>query len=319
MLISQYLGFINKIKKDVLRYKEAIGLSVTDPGFALEVRQSKHLVYEEYFGVKDQKTKAMINSDTIFLMASLAKPVLANFILENLNYFPHKYINEYLYSPYGKLTIGDLLRHKSGLPDYLFFLSKKKINEMNIDELVNAIFLQELNFQPGKKVEYSNSGYIILTKIIENIFKDNYSNVIWNFYSDLGIKFHFKNESNFASNYKNSGGIYKKIIHNRYITGWGDGLLYSSVSEYVKLFKDNLKYRQLLQSGYGKVGNFYYHIGGAPGVDSLFCYLEEMDLEIVLICNSTNNTVLLSDLVLDSIEGKPVMSKANDRGINKSF
>ena len=117
MRISQYLDLINKIKDDVSRYKCAIGLETSDPGFALQVRQSKHLVYEEYFGVKDQKTKAIINSDTLFLMASLAKPVVANFILENLNHFPHKYINEYLYSPHNKLTIGDLIRHKSGLPD----------------------------------------------------------------------------------------------------------------------------------------------------------------------------------------------------------
>ena len=75
MLLSHYLELINKIKESLLVYKNTLRLELGDPGYVLQVRQNKHLVFEDCFGVKDQKTKAPIGPDTTFLMASLAKPL----------------------------------------------------------------------------------------------------------------------------------------------------------------------------------------------------------------------------------------------------
>jgi len=302
--ISEYLGLLSKIKDNIITYKNVLRLEPTEPGFALQIRKSKQLVFEECFGAKDQRTKQKITTDTKFLMASLAKPVVANFILSNLDYFPEKYVNKYIYTPFDELTICDLMKHRSGLPDYLSFLNKTKINYMSLSELVKATFMQELKFEHGQKIEYSNSGYVVLTQIIEKVFKANYEDILQDKYSQLGINFSFKYQKEFASNYKNKGGVYKKVIHDRYTTGWGDGLLYSSVSEYPKIFEGELKYKQLLHKAHSTYGEFYYHLGGVPGVDSMFTYVPEMELEIILICNSTHNTIILSDLILDSIEGK---------------
>ncbi len=304
MLISKYLDLVNKIQANAIAYKRKLRLEVNDPGYILQLRKNNQLVHEDCFGVKDQKTKAPINSKTNFLMASLAKPVVANIILDNLDHFPEKYVNEYIYSPHNKLTLSDLIRHRSGLSDYLSFLNKKTINEISLDDLVKSIFLQDLKFNCGQQSEYSNSGYIILTKIIETVFQGDYCQVVKEKYLEKNIDFNFLNQKSYASNYYKKGDVYKKIPHTRYITGWGDGLLYANASEYTKIFSGPLKYKQLLHPGRSCCGEFYYHIGGVPGVDTLIGYLAEMDLEIILICNSSNDNLRLSDLILDSIEGK---------------
>ena len=68
-----------------------------------------------------------------------------------------------------EITIHHLLTHTSGIPNYTSFpdFLKTLRNPIGLDELIAKFKDKPLDFKPGEKFQYSNSGYIVLGKIIE--------------------------------------------------------------------------------------------------------------------------------------------------------
>ena len=61
------------------------------------------------------------------------------------------------------------MTHTSGIPNYTGFpdFLKTLRNPVTLDELIAKFKDKPLDFKPGEKFKYSNSGYIVLGKIIE--------------------------------------------------------------------------------------------------------------------------------------------------------
>lgn len=79
------------------------------------------------------------------------------------------------------ITIGHLLSHSSGLADYvvkqdtLYFWLKEPVSEK---EIFDEIKRQGTLFQPGDSVSYSNTGYYLLTKILEKEQGKKYKEIL---------------------------------------------------------------------------------------------------------------------------------------------
>lgn len=79
------------------------------------------------------------------------------------------------------ISIIDLLSHKSGLKDYVFkndslmYWLTKPVAEAAI---FSEIKRQGVAFQPGDSVRYSNTGYFLLTKILEKKYRKNYKAIL---------------------------------------------------------------------------------------------------------------------------------------------
>jgi D-alanyl-D-alanine carboxypeptidase len=80
-----------------------------------------------------------------------------------------------------KISISHLLGHSSGLKDYvvkndtLYFWLLQPVTEQEImDEIVG----QGIDFQPGEKVQYSNSGYYLLARILEKEYGEKYEDIL---------------------------------------------------------------------------------------------------------------------------------------------
>jgi len=77
----------------------------------------------------------------------------------------------------GKITISNLLNHRSGLhdftedPEYETWETQPKTQ----DEMLAIISKNPVDFQPNEKCSYSNSNYIILGYILQEITKQSYS------------------------------------------------------------------------------------------------------------------------------------------------
>lgn len=85
-------------------------------------------------------------------------------------------ISEYLENvPADKkaITVRQLLYHTSGLGAY--HDTKGDFEEMTKEQALTAIFSQQLPFEPGSKVSYSNSGYTLLAAIIEQVTNQPYT------------------------------------------------------------------------------------------------------------------------------------------------
>lgn len=152
----------------------------TTPGCAVGVGKDGSAVFSKGYGMADLEHGVPITPRTMFNMASVSKQFTALTVLmlakENklaLNDSVRKYVPEL--PPYAdKITIYHLLTHTSGLRDYLTLgeLAGLPANETAYsDDIVLRMLLRQqgLNFAPGTRNLYSNSGYVLLAIIVGRV------------------------------------------------------------------------------------------------------------------------------------------------------
>jgi D-alanyl-D-alanine carboxypeptidase len=69
------------------------------------------------------------------------------------------------------ITLLDLMNHVSGYPDYypLDFTDRRMLKEIAPDELIREYAGGKLDFEPGTRYSYSNTGFVILGRIVEKV------------------------------------------------------------------------------------------------------------------------------------------------------
>ncbi len=303
MKIVEYLELIKSLRVQFDWAEKQLGLSMNSPGYALSVIHNQHIAYERFVGLSSLKTKKVIDSDSMFLLSSMSKPMLANIFLENIHSLKSSQAQHYLPTSTQDLTIAHLLKHQSGLQDYVTLLTQKEINHCQLDDLVTKILSWKLNFQPGMSTSFSHSGYVVLTKILELLSQKDHAQAFNDFYQKKGLQIAYGYKKSFVANYEFNNDAAKRVVLNRYVTGWGDGYAYASVSDYGKIFSNEIKMQQLLSPFLGSYGKYYMHNGSTLGSDSCICILPNLNLTITLLCNFRNKKLLLSDVLLNIIDG----------------
>ncbi|MBV9056814.1 MAG: beta-lactamase family protein [Candidatus Eremiobacteraeota bacterium] len=75
----------------------------------------------------------------------------------------------------GEVSIRQLLTHTAGYPDYYATLSNPDLfQNATLDEIIARYSRAPLDFAPGTQWAYSNTGYAILTKLIEQLTRKSY-------------------------------------------------------------------------------------------------------------------------------------------------
>ena len=151
----------------------------------LSLFQNGNQIYNNSTGFKDRKNEAPIDEQTRFRIGSISKIFTAVMIMQlieenklNLESRLSEFIPRVKLSD--QITIEQLLSHKSGtfnyteLKDYYNFHQ----DSLTLDEIVDKFNVKRRKFKPGKKYEYSNSNYILLTLILEQIEQDNYGSIL---------------------------------------------------------------------------------------------------------------------------------------------
>ncbi|MEP3209312.1 MAG: serine hydrolase domain-containing protein [Maribacter sp.] len=146
------------------------------------------IIFTGNYGYSDFLTHKRLKDSTSFELASCSKQFTALGIVQlvengRLSYETkiHEIIKGF---PYRNITVEQVLRHQSGLPDYQKLLSSKKLwdrknkatNEDVIKVLNNANV--ELHFEPGSQYEYNNTGYVILASVIAQVSGQSYKDYI---------------------------------------------------------------------------------------------------------------------------------------------
>jgi CubicO group peptidase (beta-lactamase class C family) len=134
-------------------------------------------IYEKAFGYADFNLKRLLNNQSVFELASVSKQFTAMAIMQlhqqkKLNYDDN--IKKYLPSiPYQNITINNLLHHTSGIPEFLQWSKNEiDINRINYNkDVLNAIVKNNLraDFKPGERLSYSNTNYVLLALIVEQV------------------------------------------------------------------------------------------------------------------------------------------------------
>jgi CubicO group peptidase (beta-lactamase class C family) len=80
-----------------------------------------------------------------------------------------------------KVTIKHLLTHRSGIPSYTSlpgFFEKESRTDRTPDEIIGLTRDMPLEFEPGAKFAYDNTGYVILGYIIEKLSGQSYADYV---------------------------------------------------------------------------------------------------------------------------------------------
>ncbi len=135
-------------------------------------------------GFQDIESKKPMRVDTIFQVMSMTKPVTAVGVMilqeEGLLSINHP-VSQYLPEFKGKtITLRDLLTHTSGLPGSPTGAMKDLYQRLDhtLAEAVTEYAGHPLEFEPGSKWVYSNTGIATLGRIIEIVGGQSYEQFI---------------------------------------------------------------------------------------------------------------------------------------------
>ena len=144
------------------------------------------LIYERSFGFSHFNRAEPMNLETTFQLASISKTFTGTAILllqkEGLLSVDDPVKQHIPEFPYDNITIRQLLNHTSGLQNYMWLVERfwrKSTPPRNEDVL--QLFVNHrrpLNFTPGHRFEYSNTGYVFLALIIERVSGQSFAEYI---------------------------------------------------------------------------------------------------------------------------------------------
>jgi CubicO group peptidase (beta-lactamase class C family) len=212
-----------------------------------------------------------------------------------------------------EITIHHLLTHTSGIPNFTSFgdYEKTAMIPATIESLVGRFKDKPLDFKPGEKMSYSNSGYVALGYIIEKVAGESYESFLQkNIFgplkmSDTGYDSHGAILKNRATGYSSKDG---KRVNSEYLDmtiPHAAGALYSTVEDLFKwneaLFSDKLlsaKSREMMMPtdkyGYayglvvarGQNRKTVMHGGNINGFDTFLARFPEEKVTIVVLRNA---------------------------------
>lgn len=281
---------------------------------AVLIAKNNVIVCDTILGYSDFHRKIPFQKQTPFYIASLAKPITAIGIMllqqkKKLNYNDSagKYIPEL--PEYAKnVTIQQLLTHTSGIKDYEGVLEDEILTNKQV---LNWLKTQStLNFIPGSKYEYSNSGYIILAKIIETTSGKSLDLFLKeNIFQPLKMEKTFVFNETVQIEHKAIGFNSEKHLDDYKQLTTGDGGIYSTVEDLYKLDKalrtgelinksnTELMYQQpILNNGNSSEYGFGWfvskspekiamHTGGLNGFRTLFWRDLKNDITLIVLTN----------------------------------
>ncbi|MEM8781094.1 MAG: serine hydrolase domain-containing protein [Cyanobacteria bacterium P01_G01_bin.49] len=149
------------------------------------VSHGTDVLLSQGYGMANLEHSISNTPSTKFRLGSITKQFTATAILTlqeqnllNVNNSLATYLPEYPNAE--QITIHQLLNHTSGIPNYTNFedYEAKKRTAIKLDELIAWFSDCPLDFTPGERFSYSNSGYVVLTKIIETVSNLSYANYL---------------------------------------------------------------------------------------------------------------------------------------------
>jgi CubicO group peptidase (beta-lactamase class C family) len=158
------------------------------PGATVLVAKDGKVIFRKAYGlaILDPLTKNTL--DHTFRIGSVTKQFTAVAILQLANQNKLKLtdpIRMYLpdYPEHAQaVTIENLLTHTSGIKSYTSIIELRsaanKAANRSLDERINDFKNLPLEFEPGTKYRYSNSGYFLLGIIIEKVSGLSYANYL---------------------------------------------------------------------------------------------------------------------------------------------
>ncbi|HVI43797.1 MAG TPA: serine hydrolase domain-containing protein [Chitinophaga sp.] len=151
---------------------------------AILVAKKGVVLFEEYHGYENSRTKVPVTDSSAFQLASVTKTFTGAAVLLlvqkqklSLEDSLQKFFPDF---PYKGINVRMLLSHRSGLPNYLYFcdsLWKDDKNFITNDEVIRLMTAHKPPVQhlPGTHFQYCNTNYLLLASIVEKVSGQKFS------------------------------------------------------------------------------------------------------------------------------------------------
>jgi len=156
------------------------------PGVSLAVVRNGKLEKAAGYGFADLENNVAATERTVYQWASVSKQFTAECIMmlvqDGKLRLDDPVSKHYASAPetWSKVTIRHLLNHTSGIKSYTsipnFFATIRK--DYKPDELIGLVRDLPLEFEPGEKWSYNNSGYYLLGLVIEKVSGKSYGDFL---------------------------------------------------------------------------------------------------------------------------------------------
>ena len=283
------------------------------------VAQKGKIILEKGYGFKNKMGNSLNSVNTIFQIGSITKQFTAAIVLQlvkagkmTLQDKLSKYFPGY---PQGDfIRIEQLLTHTAGIYNYTndeVFMTTRSEQPIARDSLLALFEFKPLDFSPGSKWNYSNSGYILLGMIIEKVTGQSYFKTVREkIFDPLGMRhsgFDFTdlNTSDKAQGYTGDFARPAGIVDST--VSFSAGSIYTTIGDLYKwdraLYTNQVVDQALLQKGftpfqssygYGwQIGSAYgkktiQHGGGITGFLSYILRVPQDQLCIIVLSNLTS-------------------------------
>jgi len=161
------------------------------------VARGNDIVFDKGYGFADLEWDIPNSPTTKFRLGSITKQFTAASILlleERGKLSVTDPVKKYMPdapAAWDKITIFHLLTHTSGIPNFTSFpdYASKEPFPTTPEQLVARFRDKPLDFEPGEKFSYSNSGYVLLGYLVEKISGETYAKFVQeNIFTPLGLK-----------------------------------------------------------------------------------------------------------------------------------
>jgi CubicO group peptidase (beta-lactamase class C family) len=321
-------------KQDFDRYHDAVKEfyehDLVARGFngAILVAKKGRIIFEDYHGYSDLSKKINLTAHSAFHLASVSKTFTAMAVLKlveqhklSLDDDVKKFFPQF---PYDDVKVKLLLNHRSGLPNYLYFMeqlgwdrSTHCCNQDVLNYLIN--YKPPVQSLPDRHFTYCNTNYALLGLIIEKASGKSYADFLREtFFAPLHMNdtyvFSMADSGTAMPSYDWRG---RQEAFTYLDTGFGDKNIYSTPEDMLKwdqaLYTNEIFTEETLEAaytpysnekpgirnyGYGWRMNVYpdgkkiiYHNGWWHGNNTVFIRLIEDSATIIVLGNKYNRNI----------------------------
>ena len=330
---------IDSLAKDYMTLKKA-------PGVSIAVVRGRDTLVMKGYGLANREAKRAATASTIYRIGSITKQFTAAGIMREVEQGKLSLddpISKYLpdVPTHGqRITVRNLLNHTSGVhnytdsPDWV----KRWGEEMTPRQIVAFVDKDTLDFAPGTKWSYSNTGYVLLGMILEKVTGQPYATYLQRqFFTPLGLTQTSycpdrPKDPQFADGYAAASGTVKPAEYLNITQPFAAGALCSTVRDLVRWHRalldgrvvgarsyslmttaDTLKNGSRMNYGFGLVPGqlggqrMINHSGGINGFTTYGLYMPDENLNVIVLSNSDGGPGPLALNVTRAVLGIPVV------------
>ncbi len=297
------------------------------------IAQKGVVIFENTYGYSNIRKRKKLSINDRFQIASVSKQFTAVSILQlyekdslDLQDTIQKFLPNF---PYKDITIHMLLTHKSGLPNYIYLCDRnfhnKDTGAVTNNEAIECLIKHKppRYYRPGRRFNYSNTGYMVLASIVEKIsqmpFEDYLQKNVFNpldmqntfvykkgktiLPSDIAIGYKYRRtpaEDIFLNGVVGDKGIYTTVED---LYKWDQGLYNNKIinDTILKLAFQPMGKRKWAYKNYGygwrmynskEAGKILYHAGWWYGYQSLLVRIQKDTTSIVILRNKKTKGII---------------------------